>query len=128
MKSIKFLTAVLVVTVVMISCKSKTPQELIVNKWQMTNISGGDSNQMPDSAKESMKKAVMEFTSDGKFHMTGTESPYEGSYAISSDGKLLTMTPTTGDKAEVDSVNTLTADKMVITDPSGTKLECAVKK
>lgn len=128
MKSIKWLAVVMASAVVMISCKSKSPQELIVNKWQVTGISGGKASEIPDSVKESMKKSVMEFTADGKFNLTGNSYPYAGTYSLSADGKKITLTPTTGSGPETDIIDELTADKMSVTDSTGTKMECVSKK
>jgi len=129
MNIIKISAAAFTITVVMLSCKSKTPQELIVNKWKVTTISGGKSADIPDSVQQNIKKATVEFGSDGKFHLSEGQRPYEGSYTLDAEGKHLNLNPTTeGDGPETDSIADLTADKMVVIDTSGTKFEMTVKK
>jgi len=124
----KICATALTITVVMLGCKSKTPQELIVNKWKVTDISGGRASEMPDSVQQNIKKATVEFGSDGKFHLSDGQKPYEGSYTLDAEGKHLNLNPTTGEGPETDSIADITADKLVIVDVSGTKFECTVKK
>lgn len=97
-------------------CKAKSSKELIVNKWQISEMSGGPAAGLSDSIKAGIMKAKMEFTADGKFHLIDGIAPYDGTYSISEDGKLMTMT---GVQTETDTIKEITADRMVVTDSTG---------
>ncbi|MEO7309640.1 MAG: lipocalin family protein [Chitinophagaceae bacterium] len=106
-----------------VSCKGK-PKDLIVNKWKMTDISGGQMAAMPDSIKKDiMDKATLEFTKDGKYMITGIPNGETGAYTLTEDGKTLTMTPSTGGAGETSELNEIAKDKMVMTGKSsGSKI------
>lgn len=98
-------------------CKSKTADDLIVNKWHMYEMKGKDAETIPDSVKTKMyKEASIEFTKDGRYQTIGMgESTQKGSYHFSNDGKVLI---TTEDDGIADSVSVveLTATKMTVKD------------
>ncbi len=120
----KLLLLISVVTVAAAGCRHKEPQELILNKWKLKELSGINAAKIPDSVKEKMlDKATMEFKSDNTFILTGMEDvPQTGTFAISPDGKRLTLIPDISKKVEVDTINELTSGKLVITDKLGNKL------
>ena len=88
------LVILLAVTVTLISCKSKTAKELVVNKWKITEMSGKGVADMPDSAKARIyRDATMEFLKDGKFITSGMDNEAKtGTYSISDDGKTMIST------------------------------------
>jgi hypothetical protein len=116
MKLLKVFSAIALTAALAAGCKSKTPKELIVNKWQISEMSGGPAEALSDSIKAGIKKAKMEFTADGKFHLIDGLAPYDGTYSISEDGKLITMT---GVQTETDTIKEISADRMVVTDSTG---------
>jgi hypothetical protein len=112
-----FTAALLLTTVVMMSCKGKSAKDMIVNNWKFTNISGGDASQMPDSIKtEILSSATMEFTKDGKFNVTMMGSKTSGTYSVSDDGKTLTTTDE-GKTAETAEILEISKDKIVLKNP-----------
>ena len=117
MKLTKLFTALLLVTaIVMVSCKGKSAKELIVNTWKISNVSGGEAAQMPDSIKNVIySSATMEFTKDGKFMMTMPgEKGKGGSYSVSDDGKTLNMTDEGSTKPDPADLIEISKDKCVI--------------
>ena len=114
-----------IVAVVFSACKSKTPKELIVNKWKITDISM-QGQTMPDSIKNKIMQGTMEFTQDGKYMITGMEADKSGTYVLSDDGKTLTVT--TNGAAEMNDVMELSKSKLVISDKTnGSKLTATPK-
>ena len=119
MKLLKLSTAVLALTMMLFTaCKSKSPKDLIVNKWKVTDVSGEGAKNMSDSdKKEMMDKVVMDLTKDGKCTMTGMgNTPKTGTYTVSDDGKTLNLTREGDTKPSPQEISELTADKLVITD------------
>ncbi len=109
------LSVLLLATVSMFGCKSKSAKELIVNKWKMTNISGGDAAQMPDSIKTMMyNTATMEFMKDGKYEMTMPGNEKGGKWKISDDGKTLTTMDADGSNSEDADIVEISGDKCVV--------------
>jgi hypothetical protein len=106
------------------SCKTESPKELIVNKWKFSEMEGPSFTQMPDSVKAEMKKGVMEFKADNSYVYTGPSDTQTGSYSISDDGKLLSITPADTKEMETDTVRELTKTRLVIIDKLGNKLSC----
>ena len=98
-------------------CKSKTSDELIINKWHVYEMSGKAAASVPDSIKTKMyKEASIEFKKDGKYETIGMgEGMKTGTYRFSNDGKTLI---TTEDGGMTDSVSVveLTASKMTVQD------------
>ena len=121
MKLTKLFTAVVLVAgITMVSCKNKSPKELIVNKWKVTSISGTQATAMPDSVKTQIySSAVMEFTKDGKFMTTGFGSSKGGTYSVSDDGKTLTSTDDGSSTPDILSILEISKDKMIIEDKKG---------
>ena len=122
MKLTKLLTAFLLfTTVAVVSCKSKSAKELIINKWKVTDISGKGVAEMPDSAKAKMyATARMEFMKDGKFETSDMGNGVKkGTYSISDDGKTLTSTDEGSSNPDILEIVEITKDKMVINDKKG---------
>ena len=115
MKFTKLFASVLLVAIVaMVSCKSKSAKELIVNKWKVTNIDGAPSD-MTDSMKNVVyATATMEFTKDGKFISSGMGPSKNGSYSLSDDGKTLSTTDEGSTIADVLTVEEISDSKMVV--------------
>lgn len=135
MKLVKHLFAatLLLTAVTMLSCKGKSPKDMIVNKWSLTDMSGEGAKGMTDEDKKTMVgKVIMELTKDGKISMTGMgDEAKVGTYKLSDDGKTLDLTREGSDKADPHEVNELTESKLVITEKKadGMKLSfSAVKK
>ena len=121
------LAAVLIAGTFIAGCKSKGPKDLIVNKWKITDVSGGDAAQMSDSLKKVfMSSAVMDFQKDGKYSRTAMGETENGTYSLSEDGKALTTTPEGGKTPETVKVEELSKSKMVLS-MEGTKMTCEVK-
>ena len=130
MKLTKLFAAVLLLTTVaMVSCKSKTAKDLIVNKWKVTNISGSQAAQMSDSVKTQIySTATMEFTKDGKFVSAGMGPTKGGTYSLSEDGKTLTTTDEGSSTPDILAIDEISKDKMVVEDKKGEmKVTFAVK-
>jgi hypothetical protein len=122
MKLIRLFTAVpLIVTLAIVSCKGKSAKDYIVNKWKITEISGKEAADIPDSVKAKMyATATMEFTKDGKF--TGTDMGPDdktGVYSISDDNKSLISKNDNLSKADTLNILEISADKMVLEDKKG---------
>ena len=115
MKLTKLFALVLLVAIVaMVSCKSKSAKELIVNKWKVTNIDGAPSD-MTDSMKNVVyATASMEFTRDGKFNSTGMGPAKNGTYSLSDDGKTLSTTDDGSTIADVLNVEELSDSKLIV--------------
>ena len=98
-------------------CKSKSAKELIVNKWKLTEVSGEGAKDITDAEKKEMiGKFMMDLTKDGKVSMSGMgETPKTGTYSVSDDGKILTLTHEGEEKGDPQDINELTSDKLVIT-------------
>ena len=106
----------LVTTISMVSCKSKSAKELIVNKWKVTNIEEAGSG-MSDSIKNVIyATATMEFTNDGKFISSGMGPTKNGSYTISDDGKTLTSTDEGSTTPDILTIEEISSGKMIIKD------------
>ena len=112
MRKIIFLLAVSA-SIILVSCKSNKPKDLIVNKWKITNIEVPDMP-IPDSVKANAMKGTMEFTKDGKISITGMGNDQAGTYTISEDGKTLFVV--TNGKTESNDILELTSSKMVLSD------------
>ena len=104
------------------SCKGK-PKDMIVNKWKATDMSGPMMGAIEDSAKKNMISGVsIEFTKDGKYMAVSGNSNDNGTYSITEDGKMISMTGKNG-TAEESTVEEITKSKLVIVDKaSGTKI------
>ena len=118
MKLTKLFAAILMLsTITMTSCKSKSAKDLIVNKWKITNITGTHADQMSDSMKTQVyANAAMEFTKDGKFMSSGMGNTKGGTYSISDDGKTLTSTDEGSTTPDILTIDEISGDKMVIED------------
>ena len=119
MKLTKLLTAcVLVAAIAMISCKGKGPKDLIVNKWQMSEIGGAGAAQIPDSVKTKViGHATIEFKKEGNFESSDMgDGPKTGTYAVSADGKILSTTDS--GKSYTDSLDIIeiSASKVILLD------------
>lgn len=111
MKMKQLLTGILLVAAVSLTaCKGK-PKDMIAQKWKITDIS--TTTPIPDSSKaEMLKNATMEFTKDGSYSSNSGGVTMGGKYTISDDGKTLSLSPTQGDKTDVN-VTELTSSKFV---------------
>lgn len=98
-------------------CKSKTADSLIINKWHLYEMSGKDSESIPDSVKTKMyKEASIEFMKDGKYQTMGMgEGLKKGTYHFSTDGKSI-ITTEDGGMPDTVAVVELTANKMTVKD------------
>ena len=98
-------------------CKSKTADDLIVNKWHLYEMKGKDAESIPDSVKTKMyNEASIEFTKDGKYQTNGMgEGTKKGTYHFSVDKKTLITTEDGGMPDSV-SVIELTETKMTVKD------------
>ena len=109
-----FASVLLLALVAMVSCKSKSAKELIVNKWKVTNIDGAPAD-MTDSMKNVVyASATMEFTKDGKFISSGMGPSKSGTYSLSDDGKTLSTTDEGSTIADVLTVEEISDNKMVV--------------
>lgn len=127
MNAIKQFSAFLLMLTLFAACKTKSPKELVVGKWKMKDISGGDAAQIPDSVKARMiSTSVMEFMADNKYSLSGMDAGAQtGTYSLSDDGKMLSITPDASKIKEVDTIKELTEGTMVVVDKSGTRLTCS---
>jgi len=116
-------TSLFVLVVSLAGCKNENPRELIVNKWKLKELIPGPTRQMPDSVKEKMlNSATMEFMSDNKYILTGMGETKNGTYSISDDGKLLTISSAVTKVTYVDTIVELTKNKLIIIDQMGNKI------
>jgi len=117
MKLNGFLITITLLMLTTYGCKSKTANDLIVNKWHLYEMAGKDAESIPDSVKSKMyKEASIEFTKDGKYQTTGMgEGIKKGTYQLTTDGKTLITTENGGMPDSV-SVVELTATKMTVKD------------
>ncbi len=108
-----------------ISCKTKTPDELIAQKWKIKNITGPTTSQTPDSVVDKeLKNAVMEFLPGGKYVLTGIlPDAQKGTWSIGKNGKSLTIIDEQK-VTETDSIIELSTDKLVLIDERGNKVTC----
>lgn len=121
------LTALVIGGTFLASCKSKGPKDFIVNKWKITDVSGGEAAQMSDSLKKVfISSAVMDFQKDGKYSRTAMGETENGTYSLSEDGKSLTTTPESGKNVETVKVEELSKNKLVLS-MEGTKMTCEAK-
>lgn len=117
MKSNSLLIATGLVLILITGCKSKTADEFIVNKWHLYDMSGKDSESIPDSVKAKMyKEASIEFKKDGKYETNAMgEGSRKGTYRFSADKKIL-ITIEDGGMPDSVSVIELSATKMTVKD------------
>ncbi len=93
------------------SCKSNNA-ELIAKKWRPVAISFP----LNDSTKKELfAKTVIEFTKDGKYIINGPQMNDTGTYALTDNGKTLTVTGGSKSQNIEMSIDTLTNDKFVFT-------------
>lgn len=119
MKQLKLAAlALLSITLLFTACKSKTPKELVVNKWKLTDVTGEGTKDMgPEEKKQMLDSLVLELTKDGKINLYGLgPDPKIGTYTVSEDGKSMDFKRTGEDKIEPQVINEVSADKLVITD------------
>ena len=121
MKNPQLFAVLLLTTCTMMACKSKSPQELIVKKWKITEMTGPLAATMSDSSKQKLyDMAVMEFTKDGKFATTGLSSGTKtGTYSMIANGKQLVSTNTGDTHADTLNILEITTDKMLLEDLKG---------
>ncbi|MEJ7823252.1 MAG: lipocalin family protein [Chitinophagaceae bacterium] len=97
----------------LISCKSKDPKELIVNKWKIKDIEIPNMP-LPDTTKASLMKGTLQFTQDGKMIRTGMGKNQSGTYTLSDDGKNLFVM--VNGKTETNEIKELTTSKLILID------------
>ncbi len=97
----------------LLSCKMNNPQELIVNKWKITDIEIPNMP-LPDTAKVSLMKGTLQFTRDGKMILTGMGKNQSGTYTVSDDGKNLYVI--INGKTETNEIRELTPTRMILID------------
>ena len=124
-----FAAVLFITTLLLAGCKSKSAKELIVNKWKITNIKGGDADLMPDSIRtEIYSSANMEFTKDGKFMVSMLNNKTTGTYSVSDDGKKLTTTDGERKTPEIADILEISADKFIISSTKDKTTITFVKK
>lgn len=124
MKRIIFILSV--ATLAMLAgCKSNKPKDLIIKKWRITNIDIPDMP-LPDSVKANAMKGTMEFTTDGKWIVTGMGNDQSGSYTLSDDGKTLFVV--SNGKTESNEILEISSSKMVLLDKSNNSKLTVVPK
>ena len=111
------ITATLFITLLN-GCKSKSANELIINKWHLYEMSGKDSESIPDSIKTKMfKEASIEFMKDGKYQTMGMgEGLKKGTFHFSTDEKTI-ITTEDGGMPDTVAILELTSTKMIVKDP-----------
>ena len=79
-------------------CKPKTAENLVINKWQLTEMKGKDSQIIPDTVKARMyNDASIEFMKDGKYQTIGMGVGIQkGTYKLANGGKTLITIDDTG--------------------------------
>jgi hypothetical protein len=97
-------------------CKEKAAKDLIVKKWNFTDITGPDAAEIPDSMKKEMyKTATMEFKKDGTWEAGGMRTEVQKcTYSLSEDGNSIITIEGSGTPDTL-MILELTETKMVIT-------------
>jgi hypothetical protein len=84
-------TLLIVMLAMLISCKAKGPEELILRNWKISSVSDSPDRKPSDSLlNDSFKDLNVEFKEDGKFTANKeTSDSSKGTWWISTDGKEL---------------------------------------
>jgi len=116
-----FIAAIVGVTVFAIGCNSKKNKDLIVAKWQVTDIAGKTSEMLTDSVKQVMyKEASVEFKKDGKYETNGMGGGTKtGTYHLTADEKGLITVEDGSTVSDTVNLVELTDHKMVVADSKG---------
>lgn len=135
---------------VMTSCGGNKNKELIIKKWQWSDIKSEQMDEdvakikaaadttkdssmkamaegqlkMIEGMMEEMKKSTMEYKADGSYEtsmtMMGQSKVENGKYSISEDGKML-ITVDEKQKTDTTTIDEISADKLVLSGNSGGK-------
>jgi len=126
MKNLGIVISTLLIVLLISSC-AKKPSELIVGEWKIADIKTSeeispDIKEERDKAIEDMKaSSLFVINADNTFENTISESTEKGKWALSDDGKKLTLTYESG-KQEVSNVEELTETKLTTSiDVNGSK-------
>jgi hypothetical protein len=117
MRNLKITSFIIVIAIAFASC-SKTPAEMIVGEWKITDIQS--SEEISEDLKETYNETLEEMKAsskmvikvDGTFENSISETSSAGKWVLSEDAKTLTMTYDSGDE-EVSTVEELTDTKLV---------------
>jgi hypothetical protein len=122
MKLLKLLSPTLLLMMVLLAgCKERSPKDLIVNRWRVTEMSGPLAAEFTDSSKQKIyATAIMEFKKDGQFQTTGLSSGTKtGTYSVTGDGKQLISTNTGDTKADTLNILEISTSNLVVEDTRG---------
>ena len=81
---------------------------------------------LPESVKASVMKGTMEFTKDGKMHITGMGNDQSGTYTVSDDGKTLFVV--TNGQTQSNDIKEITSTKLVLFDKTNNSTLTAVPR
>ena len=83
---------------------------------------------MADSLKKVLLgKTVIEFTRDGKYYISGPQTNDTGTYTLSDKGKTLNITASRDSKITEISIDSLNAERIVLTTKSNNTTTTAVR-
>ncbi len=116
-----FIVTILTAFVFTTGCNTKKAKDLIITKWQVTNIAGKGGELIPDSLKTKMyKEATIEFKGDGKYETIGMSNGINtGTYHLTTDEKSLITVEEGSTKQDTVNIVELTSGKMVVQDSKG---------
>lgn len=107
---------------------SKSAKELVVGKWNLSDVVTPMDQNMPDSLKARRKKelagASIEFKADNTYSTSGMGRPETGTYSVTADGKTLISTSSRTSRADSATIEEITSHKMLL-NSRGTKITCA---
>lgn len=119
MKVINLIITVIFFMLAVSSCKPKTAENLVINKWYLTEMKGKDSQIIPDTVKARMyNEASIEFMKNGKYQTIGMGAGIQkGTYKLINGGKTLITIDDTG-----------TPDSLIVEELTTAKLNLKVGK
>ena len=121
MKLLKgFSIVALLLVIGLVSCKTSSTKDLIVNKWTLKEFSPNPELQIPDSIKKKLEgNLTLEYTADNKFIQSGAGISQTGTYELSEDGKRITYTIQSVNENFVDSILEISKNKLSILEETG---------
>ena len=118
----KFLTSLFVLTFISVICScSSKPENLIVGKWQMTEIVTNTPSDSPDVAeflKDMAKNSSSVYNSDLTCEVTVNSITTKGRWTILADGKQLHFIDESGAKV-IMTIESITSDQLVLSTKDG---------